>query len=196
MLPKGHRMSASTFEATFWNLRLSISIKSRNLPVFKSSPGDSQARCCPVSSLVSKLDPALLSRDQEIGKRFEADELCHNTGTLEGLSGLLDRTSQLASGKIVIPDNAGEGGVTRIWIGHGDKDGVTDYNASKRLFDALQIKDKEFKTYPEHFHRCKYLPRLAVQDAYFSSTRRTKPGQGGFCRRCCKLDFGSFNRAG
>ena len=57
----------------------------------------------PRKQLVNKLDPALLSRDQEIGKRFEADELCHNTGTLEGLAGLLDRTSQLASGKIIIP---------------------------------------------------------------------------------------------
>ncbi|KAH7381571.1 Alpha/Beta hydrolase protein [Pyrenochaeta sp. MPI-SDFR-AT-0127] len=107
----------------------------------------------PHRQLVNKLDSNLLSRDPDVCKRFVDDELCHDTGTLEGLSGLLDRTGQLSSGKIVIPDNAGEGGVTRIWIGHGDKDGVTDYHASKRLADALQVKDKEFRTYAGYYHR-------------------------------------------
>jgi acylglycerol lipase len=88
-------------------------------------------------------------------KSFDEDELCHDTGTLEGLAGLLDRTTQLATGKVNIPDNAGEGGVTRIWIAHGDADGITDYNASKRLADALKVKDKEFKSYAGYYHRCK-----------------------------------------
>lgn len=110
----------------------------------------------PHRQLVNKLDPNLVSRDPEVCKRFADDELCHDTGTLEGLSGLLDRTGQLASGKIIISDNAGEGGVTRIWIGHGDKDGITDYHASKRLADALQVKDKEFRTYAGYYHRCEH----------------------------------------
>ncbi|XP_014561210.1 hypothetical protein COCVIDRAFT_87475 [Bipolaris victoriae FI3] len=103
--------------------------------------------------MVNKLESKLISRDPAVCKRFEEDPLCHDTGTLEGLAGLLDRTNALSSGKIVIPDNAGEGGVTRIWIGHGDKDGITSHAASKRLFDALQVKDKEFKSYPGHYHR-------------------------------------------
>ena len=106
--------------------------------------------------LVNKLDPTLLARDPAVGKRFEDDTLCHNTGTLEGLAGMLDRTNALASGKVVIPDDAGEGGVTRIWIAHGDKDGITSHAASKRLFDALQVKDKEFKSYAGHYHRRRY----------------------------------------
>lgn len=107
--------------------------------------------------LTNKLDPKLISRDPEVCKRFDEDELCHDTGTLEGLAGLLDRTNALSSGKIIIPDNVGEGGVTRIWIAHGEQDGITSYHASKRLFDALQVKDKEFKSYAGHFHRCKYM---------------------------------------
>ena len=114
----------------------------------------------PHRQMTNKLDPNLISRDPEVCKRFDEDELCHDTGTLEGLSGLLDRTGQLSSGKIVIPDDAGEGGVTRIWIGHGDKDGVTSHDASKRLADALQVGDKEFKTYPGYYHRRKY-PRVS-----------------------------------
>jgi acylglycerol lipase len=94
-------------------------------------------------------------------------------GTLEGLAGMLDRTGELAAGKVIIPDDAGEGGVTRIWIAHGDKDGITAFAASKRLADALNVKDKEFKAYKGHYHRCKWnhsrnagmsLITLAVHD--------------------------------
>jgi acylglycerol lipase len=109
----------------------------------------------PHRQMINKLDANLISRDPAVCKSFEEDELCHDTGTLEGLSGLLDRTGQLSSGKIIIPDDAGEGGVTRIWIAHGDADGITDFSASKRLADALQVKDKEFKAYAGYFHRCK-----------------------------------------
>lgn len=125
--------------------------------------------------LVNKLDPALLSRDPDVGKRFEQDPLCHNTGTLEGLAGMLDRTHALASGKVVIPDSAGEGGVARIWIGHGDKDGITSYAASRRLFDALQVRDKAFKTYAGHYHRCTYsMSRFEGGAANRGSARRAE----------------------
>ncbi|CAN9276638.1 unnamed protein product [Alternaria alternata] len=103
--------------------------------------------------LTNKLDPKLISRDPAVCKQFDEDELCHDTGTLEGLAGLLDRTNALSSGKVVIPDNAGEGGVTRIWIAHGEQDGITSYPASKRLFSALQVKDKEFQSYAGCYHR-------------------------------------------
>lgn len=109
----------------------------------------------PHRQLINKLDVNLISRNPDVCKQFDEDELCHDTGTLEGLAGMLDRTGDLAAGKIIIPDGAGEGGVTRIWIGHGDKDGITAFAASKRLSDALQVKDKEFKAYEGHYHRCK-----------------------------------------
>jgi acylglycerol lipase len=109
----------------------------------------------PHRQLTNKLDPKLICRDAAVCESYDKDELCHDTGTLEGLAGMLDRTVQLAGGKIIIPDNAGEGGVTRIWIAHGDADGITDYSATKRLADALQVKDKEFKSYAGYYHRCK-----------------------------------------
>lgn len=117
----------------------------------------------PHRQLTNKLDPKLVSRDPAVCKSFDEDELCHDTGTLEGLAGLLDRTAQLSGGKINIPDDAGEGGVTRIWIAHGDADGITDYSATKRLADALQVKDKEFKSYAGYYHRrtsIRYMHKL------------------------------------
>lgn len=110
----------------------------------------------PQGKMVKKLDVRLISRDPAVQKQFEEDDLCHDTGTLQGLSGLLDRTNALANGKITIPDDAGEGGVTRIFIAHGNKDGITNYDATKRLADRLTAKDKEFKTYDGFFHRCKF----------------------------------------
>ncbi|KAF2275857.1 alpha/beta-hydrolase [Westerdykella ornata] len=108
----------------------------------------------PKRQMKSHLDVKLVSRDPEVCKAFETDELCHNMGTLEGLAGMLDRTMELASGKIKIPDDAGEGGVTRIWIAHGDEDGITDYYASKRFAETcVTAKDKDFKSYEGHFHR-------------------------------------------
>lgn len=129
-------------------------------PKSKPSPftvffGRLAGKLLPHRQLTNKLESALISRDPAIAKQFEDDELCHDTGTLEGLAGLLDRTAMLANGKIVVRDDAGEGGVTRIWFAHGDKDGITSYPASKRLADSLNIKDKEFKTYAGCYHRRK-----------------------------------------
>ena len=117
--------------------------------------GKLAGKLLPHRQLTNKLDPKLISRDPEVCQRYTDDDLCHDTGTLEGLAALLDRTAQLSSGKVIIPDDAGEGGVTRIWIAHGDADGITDYSATKRLVDNLKVKDKEFKSYAGYYHRCK-----------------------------------------
>lgn len=109
----------------------------------------------PHRQLVNALDVKLISRNEAVQKQFQEDDLCHDTGTLQGLAGMLDRTNDLSSGKIKIGDDAGEGGITRVWIAHGDKDGITNYHASKALADRLQAKDKEFKTYEGYYHRCK-----------------------------------------
>lgn len=111
----------------------------------------------PRHQLVNHLDVTLITRDPEVQKQFTEDELCHDTGTLQGLAGMLDRTANLAAGKVNIGDDAGEGGVTRVWLGHGDKDGITNYQATKTLAERLPVKDKEFKTYAGCYHRCRSL---------------------------------------
>ncbi|KAF1958655.1 alpha/beta-hydrolase [Byssothecium circinans] len=111
------------------------------------------SKMLPHRQMVNKLDPKLLSRNPAVCKQFEEDDLCHDTSTLQALSGLMDRTGALSAGKIKIGDDAGEGGVTRIWIAHGDKDGICNYAASKAFADRLQVKDKEFKSYEGCYHR-------------------------------------------
>ncbi|KAF2271143.1 alpha/beta-hydrolase [Lojkania enalia] len=133
-------------------------------PASKPSPiivffGRIAGKLMPHHQMVNKLDIKLVSRDPAVQDELFNDDLCHDTGTLEGLAGLLDRTGDISSGKIVIGDTAGEGEVTRMWFGHGTKDGITSFDASKKFFDGLAVKDKEFKAYEGHFHRLHDEPK-------------------------------------
>jgi acylglycerol lipase len=116
--------------------------------------GKLAGKLLPHHQMVNKLDEKLLSRDPAVQKAVVDDQLCHDTGTLEGLAGLLDRASSLDSGKIKIAPNASEGNNTRIWLSHGTADGVCDYTGTANFYKRLSdIKDKEFKTYTGWFHK-------------------------------------------
>lgn len=113
----------------------------------------------PRRQMVFPLDEKLMSRDPQVQKDFAEDELCHNTATLEGMAGNLDRSASLDSGKILVTEGKGEGGKTRVWLGHGTKDGVCDYKASEKLYDRMNdVMDKELKLYEGWYHKCKCLP--------------------------------------
>ena len=45
--------------------------------------------------MLQKLDSSAMSRNPKVCKDWEADELCHDMGTLRGLAGLLDRAGCL-----------------------------------------------------------------------------------------------------
>ncbi|SPN98832.1 probable YJU3 Serine protease, localizes to lipid particles [Cephalotrichum gorgonifer] len=105
-------------------------------------------RLLPRQHLVNKIPVEYLSRDPVAQKSTADDDLCHDTGTLEGLAGLLDRTSSLSSGKWTLSKN-----VKALFLGHGTVDKVTSYKASKGWFDAQEIPDAEFKSYEGCFHQ-------------------------------------------
>jgi acylglycerol lipase len=107
----------------------------------------------PRFQMVNKLDLNLLSRDPEHKARVEADELCHDTGTLEGLAGMLDRAAMLEDGQVVISEGVGEGGKTRLWIGHGTADGICDFEATKRMFERVEAEDRELRAYEGWYHQ-------------------------------------------
>ncbi len=115
--------------------------------------GSLASKVMPNVPMLQKLDASLMSRDPQVCKEWVNDELCHDTGTLEGLAGMLERTSGLEGGRTVLSEGRGEGGSTRIWHSHGTGDKICDYPASKRWFDGLQIEDKQFQTYEGWFHK-------------------------------------------
>lgn len=134
---------------------VAISAKTRPLGVTVLA-GRLASKVLPHMHMLNAIDAKLLSRDPAVQKSFVDDKLCHDTGTLEGLAGMLDRGIALESGKVKVVEGRGEGGKTRIWLSHGSGDHVTDFNASKKFFDQLDIGDKEFKEYDGWYHKRKH----------------------------------------
>lgn len=109
--------------------------------------GKLAAKILPHRQMVQKMDSSLMSRDPNVCKEWENDELCHDTGTLEGLAGMLGRAAEL-EGKTVV-----EAGGQSVWIGHGSEDRVCSFQASRKFFEALTSTDKEFKVYDGGYHK-------------------------------------------
>ncbi|CAD0093544.1 unnamed protein product, partial [Aureobasidium vineae] len=134
-----------------------ISLHSDTRP-FKATvyAGRLAGRVLPKFQLVQKLDSKWLSRDVEQNKLWEQDELCHDTGTLEGLAGMLDRGLQLESFKVLPKESAGEGGKTRLLALHGTSDHVNAYEATKAYVERCsELSDKELRSYDGWYHNSK-----------------------------------------
>ena len=103
----------------------------------------------PHMKLSNPLPPENVTRDPEVVRSIKDDKLLHGTGTLEGLSALLDRTAKLESGEAKLSKN-----VKAVWIGCGTEDKGVSYHACKNWFEAqTQLQDKEFKTYEGWYHQ-------------------------------------------
>ena len=104
----------------------------------------------PKLQVVQKLRPDILCRDPEVAASWEQDELCHNTGTLEGLGGMIDRGEELDKGRVVIEERS-------VYIAQGSGDFITSPDASKRLFENLKIADKTYQSYEGWYHVCELI---------------------------------------
>lgn len=110
----------------------------------------------PKFQLTNPLDSKWLSRDPEQNKMWVEDELCHDTGTLEGLAGMLDRGNSLETGKVLVKEGAGEGGKTRLLALHGTGDHINDYAATKTYVERCELEDKTLQTYDGWYHNSKF----------------------------------------
>jgi acylglycerol lipase len=116
---------------------------------FKVFFGRLAGRVLPHRHLASALPPKNLTRDPAEITSLNEDKLLHGLGTLEGLAGLLDRTSSLNEGKVRLNPE-----VKSLWLGHGTQDKGTSYEASKKWFESQTgVEDKEFKTYEGWYHQ-------------------------------------------
>lgn len=115
----------------------------------KVMAGRLAGRVLPRMKLANPIPPEDLTRDPAVVQSLRDDDLCHDTGTLEGLAALLDRTAELAGGRYVLSP-----GVRSLWLGHGDMDKATCFDASKAWFERQgQVPDREFKAYEGAFHQ-------------------------------------------
>ncbi|CAI7614418.1 unnamed protein product [Penicillium bialowiezense] len=113
--------------------------------------GRGVAKLFPHKQRYSALDQSLISRDPAVVEYFTNDELCHDTGTFEGLAGMLDRGIWL-EGMF-----AGDWVKSNLpfWFGHGNGDRITSYDATSDLVKGLQKNgaDVTFETYEGGYHK-------------------------------------------
>jgi len=115
----------------------------------------------PTTQLKQKLDSTYMCHDPKVRQAWVDDPLCHDTGTLEGLKGLLQRAGDLSSmsyghritglhTKLPCP----------LWLGHGTADRVVSPQAAKRLFGVLEAPegDKAYQAYPDAYHKLHVEP--------------------------------------
>jgi acylglycerol lipase len=131
---------------------------------FTVTAGKLASKIIPKQQLLQKLESKHLCRDQEVCRDWEADDLCHDTGTLQGLAGMLQRAADLtslANGHTVQAIALKPGFGTNppgseplpVWIGHGTEDRVTSCFLSQAIFDKLDVKDKTLKLYEGAYHK-------------------------------------------
>lgn len=106
-------------------------------------------RLLPKQQMKHVVPPEHLSRDQEVVESVRNDPLCHNTGTLEGLASLLDRTSALSSGAVKLGNQ-----VQAVLLAHGKSDMTCSFDAAvKFVEDQKDVEDKTVKPYDGAYHQ-------------------------------------------
>ena len=129
---------------------------------FTVTAGKLAAYILPKRQLVQRLESKWLSRDPEVNREWAEDDLCHDTGTLEGLAGMLQRGDELDKDLIVVREGEGQGYATRVFVGHGSADRVTSFETSKRWLERLKVQDKEFRSYQGWYHKRTSINRDVV----------------------------------
>ncbi|KAJ1329155.1 acylglycerol lipase [Microdochium nivale] len=124
--------------------------------------GKLAAMIMPNKQMVNVIPPENLSRDPEVHKSLHADELCHNTGTLAGLAGMLDRTAKLSSGELKL-----SGKVQSLLMMFGTCDKATSYDIGRAWFDRQKMDDAEFKSYEGAYHQ---LHADSDREQYYQDT--------------------------
>lgn len=107
------------------------------------------SRFLPTFQLKHTIPPEHLSRDPAVVEDIRNDPLCHDTGTLEGLASLLDRTILLASGTAKVPKY-----VRSLLLAHATDDKTCNYDTAMKWLDQQDnVEDKTGKGYEGAYHQ-------------------------------------------
>lgn len=102
----------------------------------------------PHMHLTRPIPPEHVVRDAQVQQSIRDDALMHDTGTLEGLASMLDRTDVLSKGKSrLLPQ------VRSLVLMHGDGDLVCSFDKAKAWFDRQSLEDGTFKRYEGFYHQ-------------------------------------------
>ncbi|RMD39942.1 hypothetical protein DV735_g5189, partial [Chaetothyriales sp. CBS 134920] len=100
--------------------------------------GKLAAKILPNRQLLQPLSAAYMSRSEKVKNDWVEDRLCHDTGTLAGLDGMLQRSSDLVALSQGKPVNR-----------------ILSLDATQRLYEAIQYDggEKQLKVYPGAYHK-------------------------------------------
>jgi acylglycerol lipase len=112
--------------------------------------GKLAAKILPRFHLTKVIPPENVSRDPAVQESIRDDKLLHDTGTLEGLSDMLDRTDGLSGGRFKLRP-----GVRSLLLLHGDADKVCSYESVAEWYEreTKAVQDKAFRTYEGMYHQ-------------------------------------------
>lgn len=120
--------------------------------------GRAAGKLLPGFQIRSPPDAKYLSHDPSVCAHWINDDLCHDTGTLEGITGMLDRGVWLE--ELSSPDGKStlewlkSKDLPAIWFGHGTGDQINSWDATKQLATTLENeKDVTFCSYEGAYHR-------------------------------------------
>ncbi|OTB05265.1 hypothetical protein M426DRAFT_320080 [Hypoxylon sp. CI-4A] len=109
------------------------------------------AHVLPHFQLHRPVPPEHLSRDPAVRASIAEDPLMHNTGTLEGFAGMIDRAESLSGGKLSVLRRPA---VKSLFLAHGTADMVASFPAVKDWWarQGPQIEDARAKWYDGFVH--------------------------------------------
>ena len=129
--------------------------------------GKLAAKAFPNQQRVSRMEAKYMCRDAAVCAAWTADPLCHDTGTLGGLAGMLSRAADLVS----LSQGAYVRSLTNelpcpVWVGHGEADRVTSCKATQRLYDVLSAPngDRTMRAFPDAYHMLHKEPNGTGED--------------------------------
>jgi alpha-beta hydrolase superfamily lysophospholipase len=101
-------------------------------------------RVAPRLRLDNGINPAVLSRDPEVGRAYAADPLVNrlvSTRWFAEAMGAMDEVRGRAA-RITLP----------VLVMHGTEDRLTSLSATREFFDGIGSADKELVVYPGYYH--------------------------------------------
>jgi lysophospholipase len=102
------------------------------------------ARMAPRMRLDNEINPSYLSRDPEVGRAYAADPLVNRKVSPKWFAEATRAMQEVAewAPRITLP----------LLVMHGTDDRLTSVDATKRLFERTESKDKELIIYPGFYH--------------------------------------------
>lgn len=114
------------------------------VPAHKMMIARMSARMAPRMRLDNEINPAVLSRDPEVGRAYSADSLVNRKVSARWFA---EATRAMEEVKIWASEIT-----TPLLVMHGTEDKLASCEASREMFQQIGSRDKELIIYPGYFH--------------------------------------------